>query len=94
MQKRFESPSSKIKMRPEPIQIRMNRSDAQVVFAHADHVHNIPSMLIDFHPDQLRPYRESDRLCFLELLPQGNNPLKFSTRSVNVRAGLSTDLHT
>lgn len=51
------------------ISIRSHSSDPELVFALADHAHNIPSLLSDFTPDRLQYYWEVERDCFLRAVP-------------------------
>ena len=54
--------------------IRSECNDSKFVFAHSDHVHNVPTLLSDFQPERLRYYWEVERPCFIRNLPEGRKP--------------------
>ncbi|MFH5803112.1 hypothetical protein [Alienimonas sp. DA493] len=56
------------------ILIRNGPDDAAWCQALADHLHNVPTLLIDFDPDLLRYYWEVERACFLDALGRIDRP--------------------
>ena len=48
--------------------IRNKPSDANLCFAHADHMHNVPGLLARFRTEQLAYYWEVERPIFLRNL--------------------------
>ncbi len=50
------------------LHIRNEPGDTPLCLALADHMHNVPELLADFHPDLLRYYWEVERPCFLRAM--------------------------
>jgi hypothetical protein len=48
--------------------IRNKPTDANLCYAHADHMHNVPDLLARFHPDRLAYYWEIERPSFVRYL--------------------------
>ena len=47
------------------VTIRNNSTDSHFCLALSDHMHNVPALLANFHPDLLAYYWKVERLCFL-----------------------------
>jgi|GEM_PF-2442478 len=48
--------------------VRNESTDSRFCYLHADHVHNLPDLLADFHPDRFAYYWEVERPVFLHNL--------------------------
>ena len=44
--------------------------EAKKCFIEADHLHNLPSLLADYHPELLRYYWEIERPSFISQVPE------------------------
>ena len=51
------------------ISIRMGARDPEYCFSEADHLHNLPSLVRDYHPDLLLNYWDVVRPCYLDAVP-------------------------
>ena len=51
------------------VSIRMGARDPVYCFSEADHLHNLPSLVRDYHPDLLLNYWDVDRPCYLDAVP-------------------------
>ena len=56
------------------LSIRSGSTHAEVVRDLADHVHNLPTLLAQFHPDLLAYYWETERPCFLRYVAEWRTP--------------------
>jgi hypothetical protein len=50
------------------LSIRNQSADANLCYAYADHMHNVPDLLAHFHPDRLAFYWEIERPAFVRYL--------------------------
>jgi hypothetical protein len=44
--------------------------DVSTLHAEADHLHNLPQLLADYHPDRLRYYWDIERPSFIKQVPE------------------------